>query len=139
MPFLYWRDGLALAAPPPHAAGALSRTVAAFCHVLAATLNIDPVLAGGFGAACGHVLSGAPATSDTQEACDLAALHLDQPNVAPPLTCHGDAMGNAFWRLAAPLLTATADLFANWTTNPSAHASLRAAWRRGRSIEMSGD
>lgn len=136
MPFLCWRDGLALAAPPPHAAGAVSRTVAAFCHALAAPLGIDPALASGFGAACGTLLSGVPATSDAQEARDLAALHLDQPNIAPPLAYAGDAMGDAFWRLGAPLLTAIAELFAGWTTDPSAHATLRAVLRRGRSSAM---
>ena len=139
MPFLCWRDGLALAASPPHAAGAVSRTLAALGHALAAPLDINPALASGFGAACGYLLCGVAATSDAQEACDLAALHLGQPNVAPPLSCAGDAMGDAFWRLAAPLLAATAELFAGWTADPSGHAMLRAAWRRGRTIEMSGD
>ena len=139
MPFLCWRDGLALAASPPHAADAVSRTVAALGHALAAPLDIDPALASGFGAACGFMLCGVPATSDAQETCDLAALHLGQPNVAPPLTCASDALGNPFWHLAAPLLAATASLFAGWTADPSGQATLRAARRRSRTIEMSGD
>ncbi len=137
MPFLSWRDGLALAASPPHEAGAVSRTVAAFGHALADALKIDPALASGFGAACGFMLSGVPATSDAQEACDLAALHLGQPTVAPPLNHAGDAKGSVFWRLAVPLLMATAHLFIGWSMNQSDHAMLRAAWRHGRTIEMS--
>lgn len=138
-PFLCWRDGLALAASPPHEAGAVSRTVAAFGHALASALDIDPALASGFGAACGFMLSGILATCDAQEACDLAALHLGQSNVPPPLNRAGDAMGSAFWRLAGPSLAATADLFAGWSMDPSGHATLRAAWRRSRTIEMGGD
>ena len=128
MPFLCWRDGLALAAPPPHEAGAVSRTVAAFGHILAATLGIDPALASAFGAVCGYLLSGVPAIFDAQEACDLAALHLGLLNVAPPLTPASDTTDSAFWHLAAPLLSAAADLFVDWTTDPSGHPTLRAAY-----------
>ena len=140
LPFLCWRDGLTLAADPPHDPAAVSRTIAAFGQVLADSLDIVPALAPGFGAACGYLLAGVPATSDGQEACDLAATALHRLHDTPPPlhTTDGDLSG-AFWERAAPLLSATADLFAGWSADPIAHAALRAAWRRGRTIEMSGD
>jgi hypothetical protein len=136
-PFLCWRDGLLLAAPPPHESAAVSRTLGAFGHALAAPLDIAPALAAGFGAACGYLLSGNPASSDGQEACDLAAAHL--PHARPPLAANAGAVDPDFWRRAAPVLAGIADLFVGWTADPSGYATLRAAWRRGRSIEMSGD
>jgi hypothetical protein len=146
-PFLCWRDGLALAASAPHDPPAVSRTLAAFGHALSAPLHIAPALAAGFGAACGYLVCGVPAHADGQEACDLAAAALRggipdkgqrAPDEDPDHVPGDDAMGEAFWRRAGPLLAATAELFVGWSADPAAHATLRAAWRRGRSIEMSG-
>jgi hypothetical protein len=136
-PFLSWRDGLVLAAPPPHEAAAVSRTIGAFGHAMAAALGIAPDLSSGFGAACGFLLSGSTASSDGQEACDLAATHLAKPE--PPLAAAAATVGAAFWERAAPVLAEATELFVGWTADPSGFAALRAAWRRGRSIEMSGD
>jgi len=135
-PFLSWRDGLALAGPPPHDAAAVSRTLATFGQVMAPLIDIDPALSAAFGAACGFLLTGAPPTPDAQQACDLVALHL--ADTRPPLGAL-DATGSPFWLLAEPVLAAAAGLFAAWTADPAGHATLCAAWRRGRSIEMSGD
>jgi hypothetical protein len=137
VPFLCWRDGLLLAAYPPYEAAAVSRTVAAFAQAMAADLGLDPDLAIGFGTACGWRLAGAAPAADAQEACDLVALHL--PRGRPPLAAAGGDLDAAFWALAAPALNATADLFAAWTADPARHAVLRAAWRRGRAIELNGD
>jgi hypothetical protein len=137
MPFLCWRDGLLLAAPAPHDPDAVARTLAACGHAMAATIGLAPGLASVFGAACGYLLAGVPAGPDGQEASDLVTLYL--PITEPPLVTISNVMDATFWDLAAPLLTATVELFAGWTADPSSHATLRAAWRRGRSIEMSGD
>jgi hypothetical protein len=140
LPFLCWRDGLALAASPPYDPATLARTIAAFGLVLASDLEIAPALAAGFGAACGYLLCGAPANADGQEACDLAAAALHRTHQAQaPLASIEGALDDDVWHRAAPLLIATADLFAAWTADPAAHIALRAAWRRGRTIEMSGD
>jgi hypothetical protein len=143
LPLLCWRDGLKLAAPGPHDAGAVARTVAAFGRALAAELRISAALAAGFGAACGYLLAGAPPLPDGQEACDLAAAALrDSTQPGAPLDAAGDgpegACGAAFWSAAQPVLAATSELFLNWSADPAGHATLRAAWRRGRSIQMSG-
>ncbi|MGD0105855.1 MAG: hypothetical protein ABSC06_17720 [Rhodopila sp.] len=152
-PFLCWRDGLALSAAAPHDPGAVSRTLAAFGQAMAARLHIGPALATGFGAACGHLVTGVPATPDGQEACDLAADALRLGHNSPDErretgaagawaaaeACAAGVMADTFWRHAAPLLAAAADLFVAWTGDPSSHTTLRAAWCRGRAIEMSGD
>jgi hypothetical protein len=156
-PFLCWRDGLVLAGPAPHDPAAVSRTLAAFGHALSGPLHIAPALAAGFGAACGYLVCGVPAHADGQEACDLAAAALQSRfavnshdalhesvghESAHESARHdgtpGDATSDAFWRYAGPLLAAAAELFVGWSADPAAHATLRAAWRRGRSIEMSG-
>lgn len=137
IPFLCWRDGLALASAPPHDPAAVSRTLAAFAQVLAPDIGLDPELAAGFGAACGWRLTGVAPAADAQEASDLVALHL--PRGRSPLNAADGAVDAAFWSLAAPVLNATADLFAEWTADPARHAALRAAWRRGRFIELNGD
>jgi len=153
MPFLCWRDGLALSAAAPHDPGTVSRTLAAFGQAVAGRLHIDAGLAAGFGAACGYLVTGVAATPDGQEACDLAANALrgarhgaDGSDAGERLApwaaaeaCAAGVMADQFWRHAAPLLAATAELFAAWTDDPSSHTTLRAAWWRGRSIEMSGD
>jgi hypothetical protein len=139
LPFLCWRDGLALAAAAPHDPAAVARTMAAFGQVLASELGIAPDLAFGFGTACGYLLTGIHASSDGQEACDLAAASL--PRTAPSANgeeCASGVGSDAFWRHAAPRLTALAELFLGWTADPAGHDKLRAAWRRGRAIEMSG-
>lgn len=141
-PLLCWRDGLALCRPPPHQQIAVSRTLAAFGHVLAASCRITPALAAGFGAACGYLAAGLPPSADWREACDLAAAGLANARPGAPLeaarAAAEGAEGPAFWTVAGPLLTAAADLFLGWTADPASHAALRAAWRRGLSIELSG-
>jgi len=140
VPFLSWRDGLKLAAPAPHDPAALSRTLAAFGHAVSADLHIAPALAPSFGAACGYLLAGVPPGADCQESCDLAAsaLHPAARPGAALQSAAGAATDEPFWRHAQPVLAALADLFLGWTADPSGHAALRAAWRRGRSLEMNG-
>ena len=141
-PFLCWRDGVVLHRPPPHEAVAVARTLAAFGHALARPLGIAPRLAAGFGAACGYLAAGTPSAPGSQEACDLAAAGLHETCPGAPLRAAAaageGADGPAFWRAAGPLLSAAADLFLGWTADPTAHTTLRAAWRRGLCIELSG-
>lgn len=148
MPYLCWCDGLALSAPAPHDPAAVSRTLAAFGQALGPRLRIDASLAAGFGAACGYIVSGVAATADGQEACDIAAGALRRgrsgfgqvpAGAAAADACAAGITADVFWRHAEPLLAATAELFVGWTGDPPGHSSLRAAWWRGRSIEMSGD
>jgi hypothetical protein len=139
-PFLSWRDGLALAAAAPHDPQAVSRTIAALGQALAGKLDIDPAFAGGFGAACGFLLAGVATSSDEQEARDLVADAL-RPHIVPDRTaeaCACGIMSDVFWHYATPKLSAIAEVFLGWNADPAGHAALRAAWRRGRAIEMSG-
>jgi hypothetical protein len=152
-PFLCWRDGLTLAAAAPHDPTAVSRTLAAFAHAMAGLLKIDATLAFAFGVTCGFLVAGVPPTSQGQEACDIAAvaLRLAHPQEdlsagrtmlsapASATACIAGVADPVFWCYATPLLTAAIDLFMDWTADPSNHAALRAAWRRGRTIEMGGD
>jgi hypothetical protein len=136
-PYICWKDGLALAGMEPYDPAAVSRTLAAFAQAMAEDIGIAPALASGFGAACGARLTGMVPDFVDQEACDLAALHL--PAITPPLTQADQALNKTFWDLAAPVLRSVANLFADFTTDPSNHARLRAAWRRGRAIELDGE
>ncbi len=152
-PYLCWRDGLALGAAAPHDPDAVSRTLAAFGQAMADRLNIDPALAFAFGAACGYLVAGVPPTQDGQEACEVAAVALhvmyQDTGLAGAATafvpaisvaaCAAGIMDGAFWRHATPILTAAADLFTQWTADPSGHPALRAAWRRGRALGSGGD
>lgn len=142
-PFLSWRDGLVLSGTAPHEPAATARSFAGFGQAMAADLHIAPALARGFGVACGYLVGGVPPSGDWQEACDLTAAGLRgrfRPGapLAAALGCAEGVTGALFWEHAAPLLTAVTELFVDWTADPSIHATLRAAWRRGRSIEMSG-
>lgn len=141
-PFLCWRDGLSLAAEPPHEPAAVGRTVAALAQAIAAYLPIASHLAASFGAVCGALAAGAVVAPDGQEAYDLAAAAL--PAVVTEAADTADACASGvrspiFWQHTEPRLAGIADLFAQWTSDPDRYAALRAAWRRGRSIEMGGD
>ena len=142
-PFLCWRDGLILAGEPPHDPAVVARTLAAQACALAERLDIGADHAGGFGAACGYLAAGVPPDTDDQEARDLTAASLppalrpDEASAAE--ACAAGIASPLFWRRAAPLLAAAADLFASWTSDPASHSALRAAWRRGRTIELNGD
>jgi hypothetical protein len=139
VPFLCWRDGLMLAAAPPHEPEAVSRTLAALGQVMADPLRIDPALALAFGVACGHLVAGVPPGSGRSESCDIAAaaMRFDytsanalvgaamQAPMTSQLACAAGVADPAFWRHAIPKLTAIADLFADWTADPSSHAALR--------------
>jgi hypothetical protein len=142
-PFLAWRDGIKLAAGHKVDAAALSRVIASFGHAMAGGLDIGPGLAAGFGAACGYLVTGVAPAPDWQEPCDVAAACL-RPLGAPGaawLAASGREPAGApiaaLWVHAAPVLGATSELFQAWTETPATHAHQRAAWRRGRGIEMS--
>jgi hypothetical protein len=142
-PFLCWQDGLALSAVAPHDQAAASRTLAAFGHAMAAMLGIAADLAPGFGAASGYLLTGNVPCADWQEVCDLAAaaqLNDCRPGAAWAAAngCITGVGGRDFWARALPLLTGTAEMFVRWSDDPDSLAKLRAAWRRGRSIDMNG-
>ena len=140
-PYLCWRDGLALAGVEPYDASAVSRTLSAFAQAMAEDIGIASALASGFGAACGARLTGMVPDPAEQEACDLAALHLPPVTspVSPPLAQADQALNGTFWQAAAPMLQAVSNLFTDFTTHPANHARLRAAWKRGRAIELGGE
>jgi hypothetical protein len=142
-PFLCWRDGLALAADPPHDPAVVARILAAQSRTLAEYLDIGAELAGGFGAACAYLAVGTVPEADDQEACDLTAaslpLSLRPDEASAAEACEAGAASPAVWHRATPLLAAAADLFAGWTNDPASYAALRAVWRRGRTIELNGD
>jgi hypothetical protein len=139
-PFLCWRDGLVLAGEPPHEPEAVARIISAQASALAERLEIGAEHANGFGAACGYLVAGVPAEADEQEARDLAAATLRETarldDTATVEACAAGIGSDIFWQRAAPLLAATADLFAGWTNDPASYDALRAAWRRGRTIEL---
>ena len=62
------------------------------------------------------------------------------PGAALAVALQGEAaeFWPVFWREAGPVLGMIAEVFAGWGKDPASHVELRAAWRRGRSIEMSG-
>jgi hypothetical protein len=136
-PFLSWRDGIALAGRPPHDASAIARTISAFGQVLAGPLHIEASLAASFGAAASYLLTGVATLPEGQEARDLVADAM-RPVAVPPEIAASGSLSDGFWQYAAPKLTAVAELFLGWTADPSGYATLRAAWRRGRALEMSG-
>jgi hypothetical protein len=143
-PYLCWRDGLALAFPPPHDPIAVSRTLAAFGQVLAAELGVAAELACGFGAACAYLTIGVAPKPDAQEICDLAAscvLDMSGTEAAAVLAGLGqeDATSASFWQKASPRLITLADVFRRWTKDPSSLARLRSTRQRGSSRALCGD
>ncbi len=136
-PYLCWRDGLQLALGAAQDSEALARVFAAFAHAMACDIGIEPGFAGGFGVVCGLRLTGSVADYAEQEACDLAVRHL--PPLLPPLAAAGGVVGAGFWTLADAVLEAAANLFVEVSSDPVNLARLRAAWRRGRAIELSGE
>ena len=142
-PYLCWRDGLALGAAPPHDPLTAARTIAAFGQVLADGFHIAPSFAAAFGAAAGLLATGTLPRTDLQEICDVVAGALPPPlRLACTASLLADpegtgAAGAAFWERAAAPIAAAAELFHRWTADPSELATLRCAWQRGFSIEMS--
>jgi hypothetical protein len=138
-PRLAWTDGFALA-DAPQEAPCLARSVAAFAHLLAAPCGIAGDLAAGFGAACGFALAG-HAEPGQEQACDIGADVLAREGLAPgaSLTACQDALTPAFAASAAPALRLLRDAYLDWTAEPSRHAALRTAWRRGVTLELGGD
>jgi hypothetical protein len=142
-PFLAWGDGIRLSAGDLADAACLSRVIAGFGQAMAPDLEIGDDLAAGFGAACSFLVTGVTPAPEWQEPCDVAAASL--PDLGTPGQAlrrlreakSGSAQTPSLWAHAAPVLAAACGLFQFWTVNPGAHAALRAAWRRGRMIEMS--
>ncbi len=142
-PYLCWRDGLVLMGGPPHDRLVVARTVASFAQSLAATWAIAPGLAGEFGAACGLLATGQIPSPGSQQICDLVATSLPEARCPQAASILADPVGEGaagaeFWQRATAPLCAAIDLFIGWTANPSDLATLRAAWQRGFSIELSG-
>jgi|GEM_PF-3185658 hypothetical protein len=137
-PYLCWQDGLALGAGAAEPE-AVARSIAACADQMAADLAIAPALAGPFGAVCGFSAIGRMAFPEWQVHCDVAASALAghaawQPGRAFATT--PDTRSAAFWSLLSPGLCAVAELFGAWSQPGSAYPDLRAAWRRGRAIEL---
>jgi hypothetical protein len=138
-PALAWSDGLALAAPAPHDAAPVARSISAFATLLAPSLGIADRLAAGFGVAAGFVLAG-HAAPGAEAACDIAAALAARDGMAPgaPLAATGDALSADFARAAARVLEPLRDAHLDWTADPPRHAALLAAWRRGVALELGG-
>jgi hypothetical protein len=137
-PYLCWQDGLALGAG---AAGpeAVARSIAACAGQMAADLAIAPALAAAFGAVCGFTAIGRVAFPEWQVHCDVASVALASHEAWQPghAFAHApDTRAAAFWARLKPGLCGVADVFAGWSQPGSAYPALRAAWRRGRSIEL---
>lgn len=144
VPFLCWRDGLAIAGPAPHDPACVSRTLAAMCQAMAGELGIGEVLATDFGASCGYLATGVHPSADAQRTCDLVAASLDATQLPGFAAGHlgasegGGALGEAFLSGAGPQLRAARDLFLGWADDPASLSLLRSAWKRGFSIDMNG-
>jgi hypothetical protein len=137
-PYLCWQDGLALGAGVAEAE-AVARSIAACADQMAADLAIAPALAGPFGAVCGFTAIGRVAFPEWQVHADVAASTLATNTAWQPgraLANTPDTRAQAFWALLKPGLCAVAELFAAWSLPGSAYPALRAAWRRGRAIEL---
>ena len=144
IPFLCWRDGVAISGPAPHDPACVSRTLAAMCQAMAGELGIGDALATDFGASCGYLATGVHPSADAQRTCDLVAASLDatqRPGFAAGLlgaSNAGGALDEAFLSSAGPQLRAARALFLGWADDPASLTSLRSAWKRGFSIDMNG-
>jgi hypothetical protein len=138
-PRLAWTDGFALAASPQDPPAA-ARCIATFARLLATRCGIGGDLAPSFGAACGFALAG-HAEPGQEQACDIGAALLAREGLAPgaPLAACDDALSPGFAAAATPALILLRDAYLDWTAEPSRHAALRTAWRRGVTLELGGD
>jgi len=137
-PYLCWQDGLALGAGTA-TAEAVACSIAACAQQMAPDLAIAPSLAGPFGAVCGFTAIGRVAFPDWQVHCDVACVALSGHPAWHPGHAFAqapDTRGDPFWAQLTPALCRVADVFAGWSQPGSAYPALRAAWRRGRSIEL---
>ncbi len=133
---LAWEDGLALALPPPHRPEPVARTLRGLGAVLAPRIGIPPPQEAGFAAAAAQSLTGLVVEPADQPACDIAAAAAGSP---APLPAAEDAFDAAHWSRAAARLRRIAELHQDWSADPDRHAALRDAWRRGVTLELSGD
>ncbi len=137
---LAWADGLALALPPPHRAEPLARAIRGLGAALAGRIGIVPCHAAGFGASAAQAMTGLVADPQDQAACDMAAAALADLGCMPaPAARPDDAFDPGRWAAATPRLRAIAELHQDWSSDPARHAAVRAAWRRGVALELSGD
>ena len=136
-PYLSWNDGLELAASAKDSS-ATSRSVASCAMHCAPGLDISATMAGAFGAVCGFLAGGCMAFAEWQEPCDIAASVLAGEFWHPGAAWQAapDPRLGRYWDALAPDLWAATRLFAEWSLPGAAYPTLRAAWRRGRSIEL---
>jgi len=136
-PYLCWQDGLALSLGNPEQA-AIARSIAACATHLSGGLGISADLGDAFGAACGFLAGGRMMFAEWHAPCDIVASQMSscvwQPGAA--LANSSCVTSDQFWSQFTPGITACADLFAAWSLSGSAYPALRAAWLRGRSIEL---
>ena len=121
----------------------MARVISACAQVMADALDIRVDMIAGFGISCGALVTGYLPVDGLHEARDLTATALRGrvvPGAALAVALQGEAaeFWPVFWREAGPVLGMIAEVFAGWGKDPASHVELRAAWRRGRSIEMSG-
>jgi len=138
LPGLVWQDGLALAAGAATAAST-ARCAAACAHIAADEHDIAAALAPDFAAACGFLLAGERLFPQWHEGCDLAASALCADPAWRPGDAwrrHPDWREEALWQALRPGLAAITSVFARWSRPGSDHPALQAAWRRGRSVEL---
>jgi hypothetical protein len=137
-PYLCWEDGLAIAAGAAEPE-AVARCIAACARKMASELGIAAALADPFASVCGFAAIGRVAFVEWQPHCDIAAAALaarEGWQALPALPDPPDPCAETFWAALKPRLIAVCELFAGWSLPGSAYPALRAAWQRGRSIEM---
>jgi len=138
---LPWIDALALAAPAPHPAATFGRALAPLAARCAPPLGIADTLAEEWGAACAFAISGSVLDPAWREVCDLAGAVVAKAGAQPGASfarsgC--DAFADRLWaELDAPL-TSLAETYQRFTRTPGERDAIRAAWRRGLFLELSG-
>jgi len=137
-PCLAWADGLALAGIAADVR-AVGRCAASCASVLAAECDITTAFAADFGAVCGFLMCGQHVFTQWAEPCDIAATSLREPvlrRAGQSWADNPDWRCRDLWSGLRPGFAALATGFAHWSHNPADYLQLRAAWRRGRSIEL---
>lgn len=136
-----WLDALALAAPPPHEPGCLARCLAGLAGRCGTPLGLDPALTKEWGAALGFAASGTLLDPSWRETSDLAGSVLARVGTEPGAAfarTGSDAHADRFWSALDVPLHALVEAYQRFTRSPGERDAIRAAWRRGLFLELSG-